>query len=335
MKSKQYTIPIFIPHAGCSHLCSFCNQNKISGINEIPNIEKAKQTIEKYLQTFSKNSKIEIGFFGGSFTGLPIHMQETYLNLANQYLKKNLIHHIRLSTRPDYINQEIIDLLKKYQVTSIEIGAQSTNNSVLETNQRGHVKEDIKKASLQIKKAGFHLGLQMMVGLPDDSLQKTVQTAKDFIDFKADFVRIYPTLVIKNTHLQDLYLNKKYIPLSLDEAIFWCKEITLLFEKQKIPIIKMGLHPTSGLLNGQDLLAGPFHLSFRELVYTHIWQSLLKNQIKLNSHQEIEIEVSLNEINYAIGYSGKNKNWLNNYFKKVHFSTNKKLTQRNFNVRYC
>lgn len=195
---KHYTIPIFIPELACPHQCVFCDQRKISGQQEIPNIDDINKKIKAYLKTIpEKRSRVEIGFFGGSFTGLPMDQQEMYLKAAAEFVKGRRVEGIRLSTRPDYINREILDLLKKNKVITIELGAQSMDPGVLAKSGRGHSVEDIEKASKMIIDDGFELGLQMMIGLPGDTLEKAKHTAKKIVELGARNTRIYPTLVIK------------------------------------------------------------------------------------------------------------------------------------------
>ena len=331
---KHYTIPIFIPELACPFQCIYCDQRKITGKELIPDDEDIIETIESHLLSFRKKRKyIEAGFFGGSFTGLNINEQKHYLGLVQPYIRSGKINSIRLSTRPDYINMEILEILKENNVKTIELGAQSTDESVLKKSGRGHSVRDIFNASYQVKKAGFRLGLQMMLGLPGDTLNKAKTTAQDFINLGAKDTRIYPTLVIKSTRLAELYKKGKYTPLTLEESVKWAKEILLMFEEAGVNIIRMGLHPSEGFMEGDDLVAGPFHQSFRELVLTNIWFEKLK-KISLSDADRITISVSPEQFNYAIGYSKYNKKFLLEHFKNVTFIKDTNLTNRNFHVDY-
>lgn len=273
--NKHYIIPIFVPHRGCPHDCIFCNQKKITGSDKDITKEDVESTIKLHLSTIDKNNAyVEVSFFGGSFTGIPIDFQKELLSVAHKYLKKGLIDNIRLSTRPDYINKDILNHLKEYNVGIIELGVQSLDETVLKVSERGHSIEDVYYASKIIKEYGFTLGLQMMVGLPSDTLEKDIETAKKLIEIKPDFVRIYPALTIKNTYMEYMYNSKAYIPLSVDEAANICKELYIMFNRNNIPIIRLGLQTTEQINTGKDIVAGPFHPAFREIV-----ESLLINDM--------------------------------------------------------
>ncbi|HDO28241.1 MAG TPA: radical SAM protein, partial [Bacteroidetes bacterium] len=308
MAKKHYTIPVFIPELACPFQCVFCNQRKITGRQFIPDDSEIIRTIDEHLLSFKeKERNVEIGFFGGSFTGIPIEQQAHYLKLVRPYFKKREITGIRLSTRPDYINPRVLDLLKQWDVGTIELGAQSFDEDVLKQSFRGHTARQTEKAAKAILDYGFDLGLQMMIGLPGDTLEKTINTAKRIVELGASDTRIYPTVVIKDTALYQWYKNGEYQPLSLEEAVDWVKKILPVFEEAGIKIIRVGLHPSEGLLSGEELIAGPFHPSFRELVLTEIWRDLLTTIPETKKQDHIEIRVPPGQINYAIGYNGKNR----------------------------
>jgi len=348
---KHYTIPVFTPEMACPFQCVFCNQQKISGHIQSPDFNEVTKTIREYLASFKIAGRhVEVGFFGGTFTGIPAAVQEGYLKTVQPFLDTGEIHGIRLSTRPDYINDEVLKRLKKYRVTTIELGAQSLDDSVLLASRRGHTAKQVEKAADLIHSAGFDLGLQMMIGLPGDTLAKAMATAQKIIDFGASNTRIYPALVIKDTVMHRWYRQGKYKPLSLEEAVNWSKKLLLLFEKSDVRVIRLGLHPSEGLLDGSELVAGPFHPSFRELVLTEIWHDLLAPlggrylndanirysngaSVRLYQQPKLEIAVPPAEINYAIGYGGKNKKLLLEYFRKVKFVPNPDLSERNFKVK--
>jgi len=330
MFHKNFTIPIFIPELACPFQCLYCNQQKISGTLCIPNDKDIHNIIENHLKTIPENSRVELGFFGGNFTGISISEQQHFLEQVQGYLQKGKIHAIRCSTRPDYINEEVLELLKKFDVKTIELGSQSVHDDILLLAQRGHTFEDTVRASEMIKKFGFNLGLQMMIGLPGDTKEKAIYTAKKIIELGAENTRIYPTLVIRDTKLAELYHAGEYQALSLNEAVDWTADILELFEQAKVKILRVGLHPSEGLLDGSELVAGPFHPSFRELVYTEIWRKKL-----LNIHHDsnsIIISVNPKELNYAIGYNGTNKKFLKMKFKKVKFIADSALINRNFQL---
>jgi len=332
---KHYTIPIFVPELACPHQCIFCDQRKISGQMDIPSIEEIQTKISSYLKTIpEKRSRVEIGFFGGSFTGIPLDLQKKYLEAAAQFVKGRRVHGIRLSTRPDYIDEEILDLLKKNKVETIELGAQSMDEKVLMKSGRGHTVADVEKASKMIIDAGFKLGLQMMIGLPLDTNEKAMHTAQRIVELGADNTRIYPTLVIKGTQLERLYKDGKYTPLRMKEAILWAKDLYLFFEKTNVNVIRIGLHPSEELDSEHSLVAGPYHPSFKELVMTEIWKEHLFDHIEFKSDKAIIIYVPHDQLNYAIGHKKENINLLKNHFYSVKVKTDIKLINRAFYVDY-
>lgn len=250
-QQKQYVIPIFVPHLGCPNDCIFCNQKSISGQLKQVTKEDVKNTIEYYLKNFKEEEAyIEVAFFGGSFTAIDVLLQEELLGAAYEYIKENKVHAIRISTRPDCINKEILKMLKKYKVKTIELGVQSTNDYILKRAGRGHNFEDVKKASKLIRWNGFKLGHQMMVGLPESTRLDELNTAKQLIKLKPKMIRIYPVLVIKNTKLEKELTEGTYEPVTLNQAVETCKELVYLFNKKKIEVIRIGLQNT-------DLITDP------------------------------------------------------------------------------
>lgn len=312
---KHYNIPIFIPELACPNRCIYCNQRHISGQLQAVKPEEIKQIIEQHLATFIRPSEVELAFFGGSFTGIDEKDMLTYLQTVQPYIEQGEIKSIRISTRPDYINEKILDILQQYNVKDIELGAQSLDEEVLAFAKRGHTVRDVENASQLIKSYGFSLGLQMMIGLPLDSVEKSKETAKKILELGAESTRIYPTLVINNTDLADLYRQNKYKALSLEEAVDWTADIYKIFSQTSIKILRVGLHPSEALINGTELLAGPFHVSFKELVLTKIWQEKFE-KLPINTKT---ILVNPKEINYAIGYNSKNKQLLQKKFPYLKF----------------
>ncbi len=333
MTNKHYTIPIFIPELACPFQCVFCDQRKITGKNQVPDEDAILQTIESHLQSFKEENRIvEIGFFGGSFTGIPMDQQEKYLSLIQHFIKKKLVNAIRLSTRPDYINAEVLALLKKFSVETIELGAQSFDDEVLNQSFRGHTAQQTVEASKAILKHGFQLGLQMMIGLPGDTFEKSMNTAKRIVELGAGSTRIYPTVVIKDTALHQWYKQGKYKPLDLEEAVDWTKHLLLYFEEKEVKVLRVGLHPSEGILCGDDLIAGPFHPSFKELVLTEIWGDILKSVLNNEGEQAIVIHVPEKEINYAIGNQSRNRKMLAEKFGSVKIVPDKSLLGRDYEI---
>jgi len=335
LKTKHYTIPIFIPELACPFRCIYCDQHKITGKAHLPGPEEVKEIIEKHLASFPKRKKeVEIGFFGGNFTGISIEEQKRYLSVAVEYLREGKVQGIRLSTRPDYINEQVIKLLKTYKVTTVELGAQSMVDEVLQESSRGHTVSDTIKASEMIKKARIRLGLQMMIGLPGDKPEYNLQTASAFVELEADDARIYPTLVIKGTGLEKLHDEGKYVSLGMEEAIQRSADVFKVLEAGGVKVIKMGLHPAEGFLSGDELVAGPFHEAFRELVMTEIWAEEFAPLMKRSDHKKLEINVSTGQFNFAIGYAAKNKKALLELYDTVVFYRDESLKNREYHAHY-
>ena len=329
MSKKEYIIPIFIPFLGCPHDCAFCNQVKITNYKDNINKENTIRQINQYLSYFPKNENLkEIAFFGGSFTGLDKKVMISYLEIALNYKKNGIIDRIRLSTRPDYINNSILDILKKYEVDVIELGIQSLDNEILNANERGHSKEDSIRASKLIKDYGFKLGHQIMPGLYKDSFDKAIKTGLESIKMNPDMVRIYPTLVIKDTKLEKLYKECLYKPLSLDEAIEISSSLYMIYSYKKIPVIRIGLQPTENINEKKDVVAGPFHPSIRQLVETNIHKIYLEELInKYRLKNKIKIHISNREISIIAGNKKANKNY---FYKKYGLIINFENDENNF-----
>mgnify|MGYP000883356047 FL=1 len=310
---KQYIIPIFVPHLGCPNDCIFCNQKSISGQKSNMTKEKAKEIIENYLKSIDKeNAQIEIAFFGGSFTAIEEERQEELLQVASEFVKSGQVSSIRVSTRPDAIDKNILKRLKKYKVKTIELSVQSSNNYILKRINRGHTFEDVKRAAKLIRWNGFRLGVQMMVGLPESTTIDEINTAKELIKLKPKMVRIYPVLVIKNTPLEKELEKGTYKPLTVVQAVEVCKEIVRLFHDKNIDIIRIGLQPTDEISEPgsekSEVVAGPYHPAFRQLVESAMWYDAIVGKIKRLNVKVKEVEVTVNPVdaNNVIGHKKEN-----------------------------
>lgn len=295
---KKGNISLFIPHLGCPHKCSFCNQNTITGKQSQPSADDVRAAVETALR--KKNYDYEIAFFGGSFTAIDREYMLSLLKAAYDYVKDGRVNGIRISTRPDCIDEEVLDILKKYGVTSIELGAQSMDDEVLRANFRGHTAEDVENASRLIKSYGFELGLQMMTGLYFDTDEKAVQTAQKIIDLAPDTVRIYPTVVLKNTYLAKLYEDELYKPQTVDDAANLCTKIVPMFEKAGIRVIRLGLHSSPELK--KNMIAGAFHDSFGEIVKSRY----MLNKILKYPPADYEIMVNSKSVSQLKGQQKRN-----------------------------
>lgn len=314
MSNKHYIIPIFVPHLGCPHNCVFCNQNKISGEEQEVTLEQARKIIEEHLSTIEyKDATIEISFFGGTFTAVPLDYQKALLSIAKEYKDRGDIKYIRLSTRPDYIDEEILKHLKFYEVDIIELGVQSLDDEVLRLSGRGHNSADVEAASKLIKEFGFVLGHQIMLGLPGDTLEKDIETAVKSIEMKPDLCRIYPALVIKETPMEEMLANGTYKPYTLDEAVEIAMNIYQMYKDNNINVIRMGLQPTDNINEGRDIIEGPFHPAFRELVEGR----LITSQIyKVLSKEKGDYFLTLNERTLSKLYANK-KQYFNSLKKEL------------------
>ena len=325
MSKNYYIIPVFISHQGCPHQCVFCNQDRIAGKYEEVFASDVRKIIDEYLETInSKGATIEVSFFGGTFTAIDVNKQKELLEVAREYKQKGLIHKIRLSTRPDAILPCILGYLKEYKVDIIELGVQSLDDEVLRKAGRGHSVNDVVVASKLIKEAGFTLGHQIMPGLPGDSFDIDIKTTKKSIEMKPDICRIYPSLVIKDTPMEDMYNRGNYVPYSLDEAVYISGEMLKLYNDAKIKVIRIGLQPTDTITTGKDIVDGPFHPAFRELVEGH----LICETLNKKCPKEKDIILEINEKDISKLYTNKKqyfKRFLANREGKVYVNTNNKV----------
>ena len=306
MSAKHSNISIFVPHIGCPNMCSFCNQRHITGICFAPHASDVIDAVRK--ATTSKNydpETTEIAFFGGSFTAINRNYMIELLKTASVFVKNGLVSGIRVSTRPDAIDAEVLEILKSFGVTSIELGAQSLNDRVLRANNRGHTAKDVKKASELIKEHGFSLGLQMMTGLYRDTDDYAIKTAEEIIELKPDTVRIYPTIVLKDTDLAALYSDNKYKPQTLDEAVALCAKLLIMFHNADINVIRLGLHS----IEKEAYMAGPWHPAFSELCQSKIF---LQKALEILSVQgKYTIYVNKSSVSKMIGQGRSNIEHLN------------------------
>ena len=309
---KHANIAFFIPHIGCPNRCSFCDQNTISGHISVPSIDEIHNVLNsavlKMKPQMRKNS--EIAFFGGSFTAIDRDLMISLLETASNFVSDEGFSGIRVSTRPDAIDEEILDILKKYKVSSIELGAQSMDDDVLHKNRRGHSAKDVIDASKLIKSYGFSLGLQMMTGLYSDTLGGAIKTAEEFIALNPDTVRIYPTVVLKGTHLAELYINGVYQPFSVDETVKLCAVLLDMFEKNNINVIRIGLHDQPNLKD--NFVAGAYHPALGELIMGEQLFNKTKNAIKSHNIPQGDVIFAVNP-KYLSQFIGQKKNNINRF----------------------
>lgn len=306
---KHINVALFVPHAGCPHACSFCNQKTISGKSRPLCAEEIDEAVKTALSTADCN-KGEIAFFGGSFTAINRDYMVSLLERAKHYIDKGLFSGIRISTRPDCIDREILTILKDYGVTAIELGCQSMDDEVLRLNKRGHTAEDVACAARLIKEFGFEFGVQMMTGLFGDTQEKCIETAKKLIALSPDTARIYPTVVLEGTELAELYRQGRYAPESVEDASSLCAELLLLFRRAGVRVIRLGLHSGGNVEEGY--VAGAYHPAFREICESKIYLKNVLEAIESGRVQkgEIEITVGSRYVSMLTGQKKSNINYL-------------------------
>lgn len=310
---KEYIIPVFVPNIGCPKNCIFCDQKSISGQKKMVTEEEVRKIIDEHLANFKENDvRKEIAFYGGSFTAISEEIQEKLLAIAYEYIQAGKVDSIRISTRPDAIDKAILKRLKKYKVKTIELGVQSANNYILKRCQRGHSFEDVKKASRMIRWHGFKLGHQMMVGLPESTKIDELNTAKELAKLKPKMMRIYPVLVIKGTKLAEEYEKGEYEPLTVVQAVERCKELTSFFKQKHISVIRIALQNTEEITDPEadssNVIAGPYHAAFRQLVEAGLWYDQILEKIKKFNVKVKEVEIRVNpmDVNNVIGHKKEN-----------------------------
>lgn len=315
MTGRHKIIPIFVPHKGCPNDCIFCSQKKISGQIEEMTTKKIPQIIQTHLSTMGPNDEIEIAFYGGSFTAIDQSIQESFLAEAFRYMSDGRISQIRVSTRPDIINEENLRMLWKYGVRTIELGVQSLDDRVLRESCRGHNASCVVQASALIKHMGFILGIQTMTGLPGDTNKTCLETAEKVILISPDIVRIYPVLVIKGTELERQYHSGLYKPQNLEEAVALCAQLLEMYESNLIKVIRIGLQATEQIRegSGSDVVAGPVHPAFRQLVESRLMLIRIEADIKkqgLNGAACLTIHTGSSNISNVVGQNRSNIRYL-------------------------
>lgn len=277
-----FIVPVFIPHAGCPHRCIFCNQHSTTGAAEpFPSLAAVRQSIERFLSyRRDRNRRTEISFYGGTFLGLPPERIQLLLATAAGYVRRGRADGIRFSTRPDTVDARRLDLIAEFPVATIEIGIQSLDDEVLRRTRRGHTAEQSRQALALLGETPYRIGAQLMVGLPGETAASAMAGARQLTGLSPDFVRIYPTVVLKGSQLSRWYAQGRYAPLSLEAAAAQAADLYQVFARHDIPVVRMGLQAAAELAPGADLVAGPFHPAFGELVQSALWQDALSRHIQ-------------------------------------------------------
>jgi len=306
MSARECIIPVFVPHLGCPHDCVFCNQRRISGSEAPATAATVIQAIEQSAALSHSGAKRQLAFYGGSFTAIEASRQEELLGAAAAAIACREIDSIRLSTRPDAIDGTVLARLKRYGVETVELGAQSMDEEVLRLSGRGHTAEDVIKAAEAVKAAGFRLVLQMMTGLPGDSAEKDVETAKRLIALRPDGVRIYPTVIVRDTALYELWRAGKYREHTVEDAVAVCARLVPLFEEAGVPIIRLGLNPTEELSSGAAV-AGAYHPALGELVKARVMRHKAQELLRgIEPGSTVTLGVRAEELSQMIGQKREN-----------------------------
>jgi histone acetyltransferase (RNA polymerase elongator complex component) len=325
---KPFIIPIFLPQAGCPHHCVFCNQYEITDVrsNHIRD-DILTDMIDRFLAyNHRKNPNVQISFYGGNFLGLPALKMTPLLECAQRYVDCHKVGGIRCSTRPDTVTQNRLQLLSRYAIQTVELGVQSMDDTVLQKSQRGHTSESTCQATAILKENGYQVGHQLMSGLPGDNPKTFMQTIARVIDLKPDFVRLYPTLVLKGSELAKWYREKKYRPQSLNQAVTMAKECLKRFQANNIPLIRMGIQPQDNLKS--HILSGPYHPSFGHLVYSELLLDNVTEQIKQTNANHIVILTNPKKISEMKGINQTNVKQLSRRFpnKKIQIVSDPRIS---------
>ena len=315
MSARESVIPVFVPHLGCPNDCVFCDQRRISGAASPATAEDVRRAVEAAAESPANNGGgRQLAFYGGSFTAIPAWQQEELLGAAQPYLADGTLSSLRLSTRPDAIDGEVLARLRRCGVRTVELGAQSMSDRVLALSGRGHTAEDVARAAKAVKAAGFRLILQMMTGLPGADDESDVQTARDIAALRPDGVRVYPTVIVRGTPLFDLWRAGRYREHTVEDAVRVCARILPVFEASGIPVIRLGLNPTEELSGGQAA-GGAYHPALGELVRARIMRARAEELLAgAEPGESAALYVEPRLMSQAVGQHGENRAWLKEKF---------------------
>ncbi len=308
-------IPIFIPHLGCPHDCLFCNQKKITGLSERIEPSQLASYVLNYIGSQTRDA-FELAFYGGSFTGIDTHEQIAYLSEAHRLMAMNVISKIRVSTRPDFINDDVLGRLRRYGVSLVELGCQSFDSVILSASKRGHDEEDIYRAVNLLREHGIDVGVQLMLGLPGDTLQTARQSLQKAIALKPACIRLYPTLVIPDTGLNDAYMKGLYQPWTLEASVDFCAYALKECHHAKIPVIRMGLQASEGLV---DVVAGPKHDAFGAHVWSKLFYDALVKACDFFAVTDFTVTVNTSQSMYVSGQERVNHHKLSHQYGHIRF----------------
>ena len=328
---KHANISLFVPFGGCPQICSFCNQKTIAGAEKQPTPEELSEKVKQSLSKLDREKySAEIAFFGGSFTALNREYMCSLLEAVQPALEDPGVSGIRVSTRPDAVEAEVLRLLMYYHVTAVELGAQSMDDRVLKLNRRGHTAEEVRTAARLIRSAGLELGLQMMTGLYGDTDEQALETARELVALRPDTVRIYPTIVLQGTHLEELYRGGEYAPQTLPEAVALSGRLLELFEEARVPVIRLGLHDGTEL--ERERVAGPYHPAFRELCESERFFRRIIDALAGHPKGKWTVEVHPRFLSVAVGQRKSNLNRLQAMGYEVQFRGNPEIARGEFKI---
>lgn len=331
---KHANIPLFIPHLGCPKQCVFCNQHTISGAVCFRR-EDIREQIDAALATIMPQIPCEIAFFGGSFTGIDRELMIWLLDLAEEYVHRGSVQSIRFSTRPDYITPEIVSILSRYSIGMAELGIQSMSDRILTACHRGHMASETVQACRLLQNAGIPYGGQMMIGLPEATIDDEIACAQAIASLGCTESRIYPTIVFRHTPLSGMWENGMYQPLTVEEAVERSAAALEVFLENGVRCLRIGLCDSENL-HGSEYLTGPLHPAIGERVgsrvYLHRIEKAIDTQGILHS-DTLTIEVPQGDISLAIGQKKENKMRIKNKYnvKFLHFVENPALIR--YNIR--
>lgn len=329
-KIGHSNISIFIPHMGCPNTCSFCNQRTISRTASAPAGSQVGEILAQACEHLPAGTA-EIAFFGGSFSAIPREYMIELLETAKPFVQSGKVSGLRISTRPDCIDEEILTILKEYGVTAIELGAQSMDDAVLKANERGHSSEDVRKASHMIKEAGFELGLQMMTGLYLSTPEKDYETAREIAALGPDTVRIYPVVILKGTKLGELLQSGEYKPYSFETAAELCAELLEMFEEKGIRVIKLGLHSSETV--EADMLGGFYHPAFREICEGILFRRKIEQELTRTKGKRFTVYVSPSAVSKAAGHKKSNIEYFSEKGISIKIRSDDTLENREISVK--
>lgn len=303
---KHANVAVFVPHAGCPHQCAFCNQRHIAGVGRLPTAADVAAACETARRTVPSGTHCQLAFFGGSFTAIDHTVMVALLEAAAPYVADGTVSGIRVSTRPDAVDDEVLTILKRYGVTTVELGAQSMDDTVLALCRRGHTAKQVEQAAQCVQRAGLSLGLQMMTGLPGDTDEGAMETARRLAALRPDEVRIYPTLVMADTPLAEQYRAGAYHPQDLEQAVTLCARLLSFFEEEHgIPVIRLGLHTEDDMVT--HCLSGPFHPAFRELCEGRLMLEKARRLLSGYTGQYVHLRVHPSCVSRMVGHRRENR----------------------------